>query len=215
VSFRQDVVPILTKYGCNGGGCHGKSEGQNGFKLSLLGFEPAEDYEHLVLEARGRRLMAAAPEYSLLLRKATGEMPHGGGARMERGTPDYDTLLKWIVQGARGLQEGEPLVTRLEVSPPEVVLARGAEQQLTVTAHLTNGTQRDVTALACYETGAKDLAEVDAAGHVHFGQLPGDVAVMVRFQEHVAVFRATIPLGAAVTDLRLLGISSTNSSSRS
>src|SRR5689334_5035390 len=94
VSFRNEVVPILTKNGCNGGGCHGKSEGQNGFKLSLLGFEPTEDYEHLVFESRGRRLMPSAPEYSLLLRKATGELPHGGGARMERGSPEYQTLVR-------------------------------------------------------------------------------------------------------------------------
>jgi len=138
---------------------------------------------------------------SLLLRKATGEMPHGGGARLERGTADYQTLVNWIAQGARGIQAGEPVVTKIEVSPAEVVLARGAEQQLTVTAHLSNGTQRDITSLACYDSGSKDLAEVDAGGHVHLGQLTGDVAVMVRFQEHVAVFRATAPLGAPVENL--------------
>ncbi len=201
VSFRHDVVPILTKYGCNGGGCHGKMEGQNGFKLSLLGFEPAEDYAHLVLEARARRLMVAAPEYSLLLRKTTGEIPHGGGARMDRGTADYDTLVRWIANGAQGLKADEPLVTRIEVSPAEVVLARGAEQQLSVTAHFSNGATRDVTALACYETGSRELAEVDVNGRVRLGQIAGDVAVMVRFEEHVSTFRATIPLGAPVTDL--------------
>ncbi len=82
VDFKNQVVPIFTKLGCNGGGCHGKASGQNGFRLSLLGFEPAEDYEHLVMEARGRRLFPAAPDRSLLLQKATGKVPHGGGARM-------------------------------------------------------------------------------------------------------------------------------------
>jgi hypothetical protein len=113
VSFRHEVVPILSKYGCNGGGCHGKSEGQNGFKLSLLGFEPAEDYEHLVLESRGRRLMPSAPEYSLLLRKATGELPHGGGARLERNSADYRTLVRWMEGGTPAPREEEPRVTRL------------------------------------------------------------------------------------------------------
>src|SRR5436305_14934354 len=83
VNFANQVVPLFTKFGCNAGGCHGKASGQNGFKLSLLGFEPAEDYEYLVKEARGRRLMPAAPSHSLLLLKDTGTVPHGGGKRTE------------------------------------------------------------------------------------------------------------------------------------
>lgn len=201
ISFRYEVVPILTKYGCNGGGCHGKMEGQNGFKLSLLGFEPAEDYEHLVLESRGRRLMPAAPEFSVLMRKATGELPHGGGARLERGSADYQTLVRWMEQGAKGPNEKEPKVTRIEVSPREVVLARGAEQALRVDAHFVDGSKRDVTALACFESGAREMAEVDAAGRVQLGQVPGDVTVMARFGEHVDVFRAIIPLGAPIGEL--------------
>ncbi len=79
LKFANDIVPILTKGGCNGGGCHGKASGQNGFKLSLLGFEPQEDYEHIVKEARGRLIFPAAPEQSLLLTKGTAQLPHGGG----------------------------------------------------------------------------------------------------------------------------------------
>ena len=82
VNFANSVVPLFTKHGCNSGGCHGKSTGQNGFKLSLLGFEPQEDYEYLLREARGRRIFPAAPERSLLLLKATGQLPHGGGSRI-------------------------------------------------------------------------------------------------------------------------------------
>src|SRR5215213_8782413 len=81
INFANEIVPIFTKTGCNGGGCHGKSSGQNGFKLSLLGFEPTEDYEHLVKEARGRRVFPAAPSRSLLLQKVSGQTPHGGGKR--------------------------------------------------------------------------------------------------------------------------------------
>ncbi len=79
LNFTNDIVPIFTKASCNSGGCHGKASGQNGFKLSLLGFEPAEDYEHIVKEARGRRVFPAAPEQSMLLQKAVNFTPHGGG----------------------------------------------------------------------------------------------------------------------------------------
>src|SRR3954467_8358220 len=84
INFANQIVPIFTKAGCNAGGCHGKSSGQNGFKLSLLGFEPTEDYEHLTREAKGRRIFPAAPERSLVLLKATGELPHGGGKRIDK-----------------------------------------------------------------------------------------------------------------------------------
>jgi len=92
INFANQIVPIFTKAGCNAGGCHGKASGQNGFRLSLLGFEPQEDYEHLVNEAQGRRLFPAAPERSLLLLKATATVPHGGGKRMEVDSGDYQLL---------------------------------------------------------------------------------------------------------------------------
>src|SRR4051794_355923 len=95
ISFLNEVVPIFTRLGCNAGGCHGKASGQNGFKLSLLGFEPQEDYEYLVKESRGRRLFPAAPEQSLLLRKATGQAAHGGGKKLEPDSPFYRLLLRW------------------------------------------------------------------------------------------------------------------------
>ena len=99
VNFPNQVTPVFTKFGCNGGGCHGKSGGQNGFRLSLLGFEPAEDFEFLVKEAKGRRLFPAAPERSLLLQKGAGTLPHGGGARLEPESASYRLLYRWIEQG--------------------------------------------------------------------------------------------------------------------
>jgi len=198
--FSNDVVPIFTKYGCNGGGCHGKSEGQNGFKLSLLGFEPADDFGYLVFESRGRRLFPAAPESSLLLLKATGEMPHGGGARMTRGTPDYQTIVRWMEQGMPKGDPAAPAPVRLTVFPPERLLTPNAAQQLQVTAHYADGSWRDVTTLVTYESGAKEMATVTESGLVHVANQPGDVAVMIRFMEHVGVFRATIPLGAPLAD---------------
>src|SRR5438270_8231197 len=92
INFANQIVPVFTKAGCNSGGCHGKSAGQNGFRLSLLGFEPREDYEHLVYESRGRRLSPAAPEHSLLLLKGSGLLPHGGGKRWDPADADYKLL---------------------------------------------------------------------------------------------------------------------------
>ena len=100
VSFRNQIVPILTKAGCNAGVCHAKAGGgQRGFQLSLLGFEPDEDYQSLVKEAQGRRLFPAAPDRSLLLRKAAGLVPHGGGVRLRRDSEGYELLRRWIAQG--------------------------------------------------------------------------------------------------------------------
>src|SRR6185436_15436444 len=99
LNFTNDIVPIFTKAGCNSGGCHGKASGQNGFKLSLLGFEPAEDYEHIVREARGRRVSAAAPDQSLLLSKSINSTPHGGGRKLDAASDEYAILKRWITQG--------------------------------------------------------------------------------------------------------------------
>src|SRR5207302_7013935 len=99
INFPNQVVPVFTKLGCNSGGCHGKASGQNGFKLSLLGFEPELDYQTLVKEGRGRRLFPAAPDSSLFLLKATGAVPHGGGRKMEPGSDEYKAVRRWIAAG--------------------------------------------------------------------------------------------------------------------
>src|SRR5213080_974934 len=92
VTFEKDVQPILARFGCNAGACHGKARGQNGFQLSLLGFDADFDYDAVVLQARGRRVFPASPDNSLLLRKASARLPHGGGERMKPGSPAYETL---------------------------------------------------------------------------------------------------------------------------
>ncbi|HEV8607963.1 MAG TPA: DUF1549 domain-containing protein [Tepidisphaeraceae bacterium] len=201
INFANQIVPIFTKAGCNAGGCHGKSSGQNGFKLSLLGFEPTEDYEHLIKEARGRRIFPAAPERSLLLLKATGELPHGGGKRLEKGSRDYDLLVRWISSGSPYGHANDPFVVSIEVSPKEKTMALGGEQQLVVNATYSDGSKEDVTRSALYEPNDKELAKVEESGLVKVFQQPGDVAVMVRYQAKVAVFQATLPLGAPVATL--------------
>ena len=201
INFPNQIVPIFTKTGCNGGGCHGKAAGQNGFKLSLLGFEPTEDYEHLTREARGRRIFPAAPERSLLLQKGTALLPHGGGKRLEVDSDDYKLLVRWITQGMPYGPSTDPTVERVEVIPAERSLPRDGEQQMVVLAHYTDGSVADVTGSALFEPNDKELARTDTAGRLKVFNQPGDVAVMIRYQSKVAVFRATIPLGAPVAQL--------------
>lgn len=201
VNFSERVVPILTKYGCNSGGCHGSAGGQNGFRLSLLGFEPAEDYERLVKESRGRRWSIAAPDQSLLLQKAVGTVPHGGGTRLEIHSPEYKTLLRWITSGANFGEPNAAKVAKVEVLPAQRMMGAHGQQQLSVIAHFTDGTIEDVTTTAVYEANVPEMASVTKHGLVKTMNEPGDVGVMIRYQSQVAVFRATIPLGAPVDHL--------------
>jgi hypothetical protein len=198
VNFPNQIVPIFTKLGCNSGGCHGKASGQNGFRLSLLGFEPKEDYEHLVKEGRGRRLFPAAPDKSLLLLKPVGTVPHGGGTRMEVDSHGYRLMRRWILQGMPYGNDNDPTVARIEVIPAERTMAAKSQQQLLVIAHYSNGTTEDVTRTATFEPNAPEMAESTITGLVKTLDLAGDVAVMARYQGQVGVFRASIPLGAPV-----------------
>lgn len=198
IDFYHQVVPIMTKAGCNGGGCHGKAAGQAGFKLSLLGFEPQEDYEHLVIESRGRRLFPAIPERSLLLQKAINETAHGGGQRLTKDSHEYDILRRWIATGMPPGNINQRTIERIDIWPQTRQLTKQANQQLSVVAVYTDGSRADVTRNALFESNNTDLAKVDASGFVQLGEHAGDVAVMARYQGKVAVFRASIPLGVPI-----------------
>ena len=201
-SFTNDVMPVLTKSGCNAGVCHAKAGGgQNGFQLSLLGFETQEDYEHIVKEDRGRRLFPAAPEHSLLLMKATGRIPHGGGVRLTPDSDNYTLLLNWIRQGAAYDADSAPQLVAIEVQPGRGTVLRNAEQQLKAIAKYADDSERDVTELALFESNDRSMADVTDSGLVTVSDIPGKVAVMVRFQGKVAVFNASVPLGAPVDDV--------------
>lgn len=202
INFANQIVPIFTKFGCNAGGCHGKASGQNHFKLSLLGFEPEDDYEYLVKETRGsRRILPSAPAHSMLLLKASGGMPHGGGKKLDPGSPFYRLVLRWIEQGMPYGDKSDPVVTRIEVLPRERTMERHGRQQLAVVAHLSDGSTLDVTRMTQFETNERDLAEVSDTGLVETRNMAGTVAIMARYQSHVDVFRAMIPLGAEVAKL--------------
>ena len=196
INFQNQIVPIFTKLGCNGGGCHGKSSGQNGFKLSLLGFYADEDYEYLVKEARGRRLFPSSPGQSLLLQKAVGRSPHGGGKRMEVDSYEYRMIARWISQGMPYGSEKDPTVVGIKCLPEGRIMDRGTDQQITTLALYSDGTTEDVTQMALYEPNETEMAEVTTAGLVKTLDLSGEVAVMARYQGQVSTFRATIPLGA-------------------
>ncbi|HYT94069.1 MAG TPA: DUF1549 and DUF1553 domain-containing protein [Gemmataceae bacterium] len=196
LNFTNEIVPLFSKLGCNSGACHGKSTGQNGFRLSLLGFEPQIDYEALAREGRGRRVMPSAPEASLLLRKPTGDMPHGGGRRLDPGARDYQTLLRWIRAGMPFGQDTDPRVAGLVVAPGQRLVPPKSQQQITVTALLSDGTRRDVTADAEYSSNNPELVSVSPGGLIDTQDIPGEGAIMVRYLGHVGVFRATIPQDA-------------------
>lgn len=201
INFTNQIVPIFTKLGCNSGGCHGKASGQNGFKLSLLGFYPEDDYEFLVKEDRGRRLFPSSPAESLLLLKPIGRSPHGGGKRMDVGSYEYRMLYRWIEQGTPHGSDRDPVVVAIECKPAGRVMDRNTAQQITVVARYSNGVTEDVTRMALFEANDNEMAEASTTGLVKTLDLAGEVAIMARYQGQVATFRATVPLGADVSHL--------------
>jgi hypothetical protein len=198
INFANQIVPIFTKLGCNGGGCHGKASGQNGFKLSLLGFEPDVDFSALVKEDRGRRVFPAAPDHSLLLLKASGQMAHGGGKRMELGSDEYKLVRRWIAAGTPFGKKDDPVVASISVYPSQRTLTRQNKQQLAVYAHYSDGSTEDITRRAQYDSNDTEVAVVDNDGLVRSLALSGEAAIMARYQGQVTVFRATVPMGVTV-----------------
>ena len=202
LTFVNDVAPVLTKAGCNAGACHAKAGmGQRGFRLSLLGFEPQEDYEHIVKEGKGRRVFPVAPEQSLLLLKAANIVPHGGGRKLDPKSAGYQTIVRWISEGMPYGKDTDPKLVSIEVQPKHGSLKTKSQQQLRVLAHYSDKSVRDVTHTALYEANDKNMAETDEDGLVKILDLPGNVAVMVRYQGLVSVYSASIPLGAPVENL--------------
>lgn len=197
-TLEDDVIPVLTRTSCNSGPCHGKARGQNGFQLSLLGFDPDFDYRALAQEGRGRRIFPSDPERSLLLLKPLGAVPHGGGVRLEAGTSHHRTLVRWIRSGFPRRAADAPRLVRVEVFPPERLLVYREEQQLRVTAHFSDGSQRDVTHLASFQSSESPIVQVDEEGRLRAGNIPGEAAIMARYQGHIAICKASIPLPGEV-----------------
>jgi len=201
VDFRREILPLLSKLGCNSGGCHGKASGQNGFKLSLFGFDAAFDHTAITREARGRRLFPAAPDQSLFLMKATGQVPHGGGRRLTPDSSDYQVVKRWIATGAPASSPNAPRVAKLRMLPADGILQPGQVQQLAVIAEYTDGTTRDVTRQAEFQSNLEVVAIVDSDGLVKAVTERGEAAVMARHMGFVAVFRAMVPHGPTLAEI--------------
>jgi hypothetical protein len=193
VSFVNEIQPILTKGRCNSGGCHGKAEGQNGFKLSLFGFDAAADHEALLKEAKGRRVALNDPPRSLLLLKGTATVPHGGGRKIEPGSPAELRLRRWIENGAPFSIPNERTIVAIEVEPAQVVIAANGSQQLRVTAIDDTGGKRCATVESDYLSNATHIADVNARGLLQASDVPGEAAILVRYLGHVAVCRVVLP----------------------
>jgi len=191
-SFRNDVLPVMTKVGCNSGPCHGAAAGKNGFKLTLRGYDPVVDYYTLTHQADARRTDRMQPAKSLILLKPTLTIPHGGGRRFEVGSPEYKVISGWLAQGMPAPHDSDTLVTNIEVLPHEASLRPGAEQQLIVQATFSDGHTADVTRWAKFDSGDEGVATVDNNGHVIMRGY-GEAPVTVWYQSHVAFSRLRIP----------------------
>jgi hypothetical protein len=191
VSFRLDTLPALTKQACNSGACHGSPSGKGGFRLSLRGFDPEFDETTLLREAFARRVNISDPEASLLLRKPTMQIAHGGGRRMKTNDPTFRVLHDWIAQGCWTDPTPALACVRLEVFPPVRILRHPAEsQQLVALAHLSDGTTRDVTELADFTSTDETVATVTPAGGVQaLGR--GEAAIVVRYLDQIAISSLT------------------------
>lgn len=200
VTFELDIQPILTANGCNAGACHGKARGQNGFALSLLAFDNDFDYESLVWQARGRRVFPAAPDQSLVLLKASGAVPHGGGKRLEPHGPEYEIIRRWIATGLERRNPNDPVLTRVEVQPTERKMVQQEEQPLTVTAYFSDGSKRDVTRVSAYQSSESAVVGVNEKGLVKAGMIPGEAAIMARYMGMFATCNVVIPLAGEVAD---------------
>lgn len=193
ISFELEVQPILTARGCNQGACHGKQRGQNGFQLSLLGFDSEFDFNALAKEGRGRRVFPADPYRSLLITKALGQVPHGGGKRLEPTEADTATLAEWIRQGMPRRRENEPSVSKITVSPAELILKPEDKAQLTVTVFYSDGTQAIGNGQSAFQSNDPAIANVSASGELTAGRFVGETAVMARYMQHIAVCKVVIP----------------------
>lgn len=198
LGFDLDIQPILTSRGCNSGPCHGKARGQNGFQLSLFGFDSDFDYEALTKNARGRRVFPASPDRSLLLQKAIALVPHGGGQRIDPSSPEYDTLRAWIAAGLPRRIDAEPKVEKVTVAPSELYLKPEETAQLSVTAHYSDGSTRDVTRLSQYQSNESGVVAVDAMGKMRASPIPGEATIMARYMNLIATCNVAIPLPGVV-----------------
>jgi hypothetical protein len=189
VSFERDVLPVLTRAGCNSGACHGNLNGKGGFKLSLKGEDPATDYASLTREMLARRTDPHCPAESLILKKAVGEVPHEGGARFSVRSTEYAVLRDWVAAGAGFDPPNGPSLTRLIVTPLSRILIDPADRfTVSVTAHFSDGSVRDVTLLSAFEFTVVGIARITPQGEV-VRENVGETVLLVRYLSEVVPVR--------------------------
>lgn len=191
-NFRNQIIPMMTSIGCNSGGCHGALAGKGGMKLSLRGYDPESDHFVLTRQALGRRVDTSEPQDSLLLRKPTMTVSHGGGQKLDVDSSDYRLLADWIASGAPGPKAEDPRIERIEVFPPVAVLQPKDELHLVVRAWYTNGQSQDVTAWSRYNSTEDLTASVAAEGRVKVAGT-GEAAITVWYSNQVAAARIAVP----------------------
>lgn len=193
ISFRHDVLPILSKAGCNGGGCHGAIAGKGGFRLSLNAYDPTTDHYNITIHANRRRVEPADPARSLLLTKPTAALKHKGGKVLHEDSADYKTIATWIQQGAPGPSKDDPTIDRIEISPPNSLLQKGKNQPFKVTAFFSNGIQRDVTPWALFTSTDATLAKIDNQTGIATVLGYGEGAITAWYSSQIAIARITSP----------------------
>jgi hypothetical protein len=197
IAFGEQVMPILSKAGCNAAACHASQYGKGGFKLSVFSSKPAEDHFNIVRDGLSRRVNRQRPEESLFLQKPTSAVPHGGGRRIERGSVDYQILAAWVAGGTPGMESSTAQVTGLKVLPAKRVGGVGLTQQLQVFATYSNGRSRDVTTWAKFDSTEEGVVEVSHQGLVKtVGR--GQGAAMVRFMGVAQISQVVVPYADSV-----------------
>lgn len=189
--FELDIQPILTARGCNSGPCHGKSRGQNGFSLSLFGFDSNMDFDALVKNARGRRVSIAAPSESLLLTKATGREPHGGGIRLRDDDTDYATLVQWIKTGLQRTSSSDPTLVGIRFEPEPRNLSTNQDAEVQVIATYSDGTVRNVTGVSSFQSSDPGIVSVKS-GSLRSGPYAGEATIMARYMGRIATWSTAV-----------------------
>jgi hypothetical protein len=194
-SFQNEVVPVLMRYGCSAGGCHGATRGKDGFRLSLFGYDPDADHFRLTREFVNRRVNVALPQDSLLLKKSAGTVPHGGGKKLTPADPNFDLLREWIAAGAPKSPATEAHISSVSVYPAELTLdATGQKHRLVVMGNFTDGSQRDVTHLSILESSDDSIASVTREGVVS-SHRRGEAFISVRLPSVISGVRVDVVPG--------------------
>ncbi|WP_419189818.1 DUF1549 and DUF1553 domain-containing protein [Stieleria marina] len=208
ISFEKDIMPVLTRSGCNTGSCHGAARGKDGFRISLFGFDPEGDYHRITREIGVRRINLAVPEESLFLKKSIGSVPHTGGKLFGTDSDYYATVLEWLQDGAKldAKDKKPPTVDSVAIYPEQAVIeGEGTKQRFVAVASYSDGSTRDVTRLAAFTSNNSGTAAIDDSGNVTAGRR-GEAFVMARFDTHTVGSQVlALPVDLKYTEPKITG----------